>query len=177
MKRIYFFLIVILSGCTGVAPGLVPVAGFDVDRYLGQWYEVARLDHSFERGLSNVTANYSVKDDGGIKVVNKGYSVEDSRWDTANGKAYFVDESNLGHLKVSFFGPFYGSYVVFYIDDVDYQYAYVGSYNKDYLWLLSRDKNVSEVQKKHFIEMTKSKGYDTDSIIWVDQSNFATGAM
>lgn len=177
MKRIYFLLILILSGCTGVAPGLVPVDNFDVDRYLGQWYEVARLDHSFERGLSHVTANYSVKDDGGIKVVNKGYSIEDSRWDTANGKAYFVSESNKGHLKVSFFGPFYGSYVVFYIDDVDYQYAYVGSYNKDYLWLLSRDKNVSEAQKIHFLEMTKSKGYDTDSIIWVDQSNAIKGAM
>lgn len=177
MKRIYFLLILILSGCTGVAPGLLPVSNFDADRYLGQWYEIARLDHSFERGLSQVTANYSAKADGGITVVNKGYSAIDKNWDSATGKAYFVNESNEGHLKVSFFGPFYGSYVVFYIDDVDYQYAYVGSYNKDYLWFLSREKTVSTDQKQHFIEMTKAKGYATESIIWVDQSSANSESM
>lgn len=177
MKYIGFLLLVLLSGCTGIAPGIAPVSNFEIDRYTGQWYEIARLDHSFERGLSHVTANYTPSDDGGIKVLNQGFSAQDGQWDEANGKAYFVNESNIGHLKVSFFGPFYGSYVVFYIDEVDYQYAYVGSYNKDYLWLLARDKNVSEAQKKHFIEMTKSKGYDTDSIIWVDQSNAVIGAL
>lgn len=171
MRVIYLLLFLSLAGCTGIAPGLVPVSNFEIDRYLGQWHEVARLDHSFERGLSQVTANYSHNDDGGIKVVNNGYSAEDGQWDTAIGKAYFVNEANEGHMKVSFFGPFYGSYVVFYIDDVDYQYAYVGSYNKDYLWLLSREKSVSDHQKKHFLDMAISKGYDTESIIWVDQSN------
>lgn len=174
MRYVMFFLI-FLSGCTGVAPGIEPVSDFKIERYLGQWHEIARLDHSFERGLSNVTATYSLKDDGGVKVLNKGYSQRLDSWDTAEGKAYFVGQPDKGHLKVSFFGPFYGSYVVFYIDNVDYQYAYVGSYNKEYLWLLSRSKTVDESRKKHFIDMVDSNGYNTENIIWVDQSAVAQG--
>lgn len=156
-----------LMGCTGIAPGIAPVSDFDKDRYLGTWYEVARLDHSFERGLSQVTATYSMRDDGGIKVINRGYSIKDQAFDEAEGKAYFVGDSNTGHLKVSFFGPFYGSYVVFYLDD--YQLAYVGSTNHDYLWLLSRTPEISEPEKDHFIATIKRSGYSVDDIIWVSQ--------
>ena len=92
---------------------VTPVESFELNRYLGKWYEIARLDHSFERGLERVTAEYSLRDDGGISVVNRGYSIEDDEWKVAEGKAYFVNDKNLGYLKVSFFGPFYGSYVVF----------------------------------------------------------------
>ena len=151
MRAFYTLLILILSGCTGIAPGLVPVSNFESDRYLGKWYEIARLDHSFERGLSDVTANYSMRDDGGIEVVNQGFSITKNKSNTAEGKAYFVDDRTIGHLKVSFFGPFYGSYVVFELDPVDYQHAYVGSYNKNYLWLLSRTSTVTETRKQHFI--------------------------
>jgi apolipoprotein D and lipocalin family protein len=171
MRIFYTLLIFVLSGCTGIAPGLVPVSNFESDRYLGKWYEIARLDHSFEHGLSDVSANYSMRNDGGIAVVNQGFSVTKNSVDKAEGKAYFVGERTIGHLKVSFFGPFYGSYVVFELDAVDYQYAYVGSYNKDYLWLLSRTSTVTEARKQHFINSAKSKGYAADDLIWVDHSN------
>ena len=96
-----------------------------MERYLGKWYEIARLDHSFERGLSRVTAEYSLRDDGGLRVLNRGYAAADGEWSTAEGKAYFVRERDVGYLKVSFFGPFYGSYVIFELDDADYQYAFI----------------------------------------------------
>ncbi|MFA0071671.1 lipocalin family protein, partial [Vibrio breoganii] len=109
----------------------------------GTWYEVARLDHSFERGLSNISAEYSLRDDGGVKVVNRGYSLEKGEWNEAEGKAYFVEESDQGYLKVSFFGPFYGAYVVFELDKEGYQYAFVSGPDTDYLWLLSRTPEVA----------------------------------
>lgn len=113
----------LLHGCTGVPEGIKPVENFELERYLGKWYEIARLDHSFEEGLSNVSARYEPRKDGGVRVVNTGYSSEEQAWDTAEGKAYFVDQETSGHLKVSFFGPFYGSYVVFELDQDDYQYS------------------------------------------------------
>jgi len=94
------------------------------ERYLGRWYEIARLDHSFERGMSRVTAEYRKRDDGGIEVINRGYLADSKAWKEARGKAYFVDGSDKGYLKVSFFGPFYGSYVVFELDAKDYRYAW-----------------------------------------------------
>src|SRR5690554_7009160 len=102
-----------LSACTGLPSGIEPVTGFDQDRYLGTWYEIARLDHSFERGLSRVTAEYTLNDDGSIRVINRGYNTEKGAWKEAEGRAKFVGDSEVGHLKVSFFGPFYASYVVF----------------------------------------------------------------
>ena len=119
-----------------------PVDEFEVDRYLGRWYEIARLDHSFEKGLSQVTATYSPRKDGGIKVINRGYSAEKQQWKEAEGKAYFVGSNDEAYLKVSFFGPFYGSYVVFELDKKDYQYAFSSGPDNDYLWLLARTPNV-----------------------------------
>ena len=119
-----------------------PVDEFEVDRYLGRWYEIARLDHSFEKGLSQVTATYSPRKDGGIKVINRGYSAEKQQWKEAEGKAYFVGSNDEAYLKVSFFGPFYGSYVVFELDKKDYQYAFISGPDNDYLWLLARTPNV-----------------------------------
>ncbi|WP_445468635.1 lipocalin family protein [Marinobacter shengliensis] len=116
-------LLLLLSGCTGLPKGIEPITGFDQDRYLGTWYEIARLDHSFERGLSQVTAEYTLNNDGSIKVINRGYNAEKGEWKEAQGRAKFVGDSNVGHLKVSFFGPFYGSYVVFGLDE-DYSTAY-----------------------------------------------------
>ena len=133
------FLLSLLSfsliGCTGMPEGVVPVKDFDESRYLGKWYEIARLDHSFERGLSHVTAEYELRSDGGIKVINRGFSATKNKWKEAEGKAYFVGNRDKGHLKVSFFGPFYGSYIVFGLDQDNYQYAFISSYNTSYLWL------------------------------------------
>jgi len=161
-------LFILLIGCTGMPNGVVPVKNFDESRYLGKWYEIARLDHSFERGLSHVTAEYESRSDGGINVVNRGFSAEKNSWKEATGKAYFVGERNEGHLKVSFFGPFYGSYVVFELDETNYQYAFVSGYDTSYLWLLSRTPTISDDVKKLFVEQSKALGFDTSSLIFTE---------
>jgi len=107
-------------GCVGIPENIKPVESFDATRYLGKWYEIARLDHSFERGLTKVSATYSLRGDGGLKVVNHGWSAKDGTWKSATGKAFFVQDPGRGYLKVSFFGPFYGSYVVFDLDRAGY---------------------------------------------------------
>jgi len=155
-----------LMGCTGMPVGVVPVKNFDESRYLGQWYEIARLDHSFERGLSHVTAQYESRSDGGVKVINRGFSAAKNQWKEAEGKAYFIKNRDEGHLKVSFFGPFYGSYIVFGLDQEHYQYAFISGYDTSYLWLLSRTPTVSEDVKKRFVEKSKALGFDTDSLIF-----------
>jgi apolipoprotein D and lipocalin family protein len=167
----YFFcsVIFILSGCVGIPEGVKPVENFQLERYLGTWHEIARLDHSFERGLSKVTADYSLREDGGINVVNRGFSADNNAWQEAQGKAYFVNEADKGHLKVSFFGPFYGSYIVFELDTVGYQYAFVSGPNKDYLWLLARTPTVKPEVINKFISMSKSIGFDTSGLIFVNQ--------
>ena len=159
--------ILFITGCTGVAQGIKPVSELDMAQYQGKWYEIARLDHRFERGMSSVTANYTLKPDGYVEVINKGYVDEEQTWKQAIGKAKFVGDKKNGHLKVSFFGPFYGSYVVFELDKKNYQYAYVTSYNKDYLWLLSRTPTVSKERLTHFINTTKSYGFDTEALIYM----------
>ena len=164
-------LAVFMSGCTGLPDGVVPVDDFDSSRYLGKWYEIARLDHSFERGLDRVTAEYAQRDDGGLKVINRGYSREDNEWKDVEGKAYFVSDENTGHLKVSFFGPFYGSYVVFELDSQDYQYAFVAGYNKSYLWLLARTPEVSEELVARFVNRAGKLGFDTDRLIFVKHAD------
>jgi apolipoprotein D and lipocalin family protein len=161
------FAALLLAGCTGIPEGVRPVQGFDVDRYLGTWYEVARLDHRFERGLSRVTATYSLRDDGGIEVVNRGYDAADGAWREADGKAYFVGEADVGHLKVSFFGPFYGSYVVFDLDP-DYGHAFIVGYSTDYLWLLARDPDVGPDVKARFEARVEALGVDPSELIYVE---------
>jgi apolipoprotein D and lipocalin family protein len=162
-------LILLLAGCIGMPDGVEPVQGFDAERYLGRWYEIARLDHSFERGLEAVYATYEPREDGGIRVINRGYDSEDGEWKEAVGKAYFVEDADTAHLKVSFFGPFYGSYVVFDLDP-DYDVAYVSGYNSNYLWLLSRRPEVSETIKEDFRRRAASLGFDTGALVWVDNS-------
>ena len=162
--------IICLNSCTGIPDGVTPVKGIEKDKYLGKWHEIARLDHSFERGLNNVTAQYSMRKDGGIKVVNRGFSPKKERWKESVGKAYFVSDKSTGHLKVSFFGPFYGSYVIYHLDKKDYQYSYVTGPNRKYLWFLSRTPTVSKEQKEHFVKTAKELGYNTDALIFVDQS-------
>lgn len=153
--------------CVGVPKGIDPVQDFEISRYLGTWYEIARLDHPFERGLSKVSAEYSLKKDGGILVVNQGYDAKKKKWRKAKGKAYFVGNPNTGRLKVSFFGPFYGSYVIFALDKENYQFAFVTGPNRDYLWFLSRTPKVSENLKQQFIRESGKLGFDTAKILFV----------
>lgn len=161
-------LALLLTGCLGMPKTVVPVENFELDRYLGKWYEIARLDHSFERGLEKVTAEYSLRDDGGVAVINRGYSVKDKEWQQAEGRAYFVDDTNLGYLKVSFFGPFYGSYVVFELDRENYQYAFVSGPNTSYLWLLSRTPQLDQGTIQKFKRLAGKHGFDIDTLIYVN---------
>lgn len=160
----------ILGGCVGIPKGVQPVKEFDIRKYQGKWYEIARLDHSFERGMSGVSAEYSMRDDGGVKVINRGFSVPENRWKEAEGKGYFVGPQDEGYLKVSFFGPFYGAYAVFELDQQDYQYAFVAGNSTSYLWLLSRTPTVSKAVMDRFIKRAKELGFDTNALIFVDHT-------
>lgn len=156
----------LLAGCTGMPENVRPVEGFELERYLGTWYEVARLDHSFERGLEQVTAQYSLRPDGGVDVLNRGFSPERGEWREAVGKAYFADRPSEGHLKVSFFGPFYASYVVFGLDQSNYQYAFVSGPDTSYLWLLSRQPQVDDAVLQRFLREAQSLGFETADLIY-----------
>ena len=169
MKRIIFCLpLLLLSACLGYPKTVVPVQEFELQRYLGKWYEIARLDHSFERGLEKVTAEYSLREGGGVLVRNRGYSTTENAWEEAEGKAFFVEEPDSGYLKVSFFGPFYGSYVVFELDQEDYQYAFVSGPDESYLWFLSRTPTVSEDLLSRFEERARVLGFRTEDLILVN---------
>jgi lipocalin len=141
-----------------------PVAALDLNRYLGEWYEIARFDHSFERGVEQAKANYTQNADGTIKVVNSG--IKDGKPKTAIGKGKTTDTPGL--LRVSFFGPFYADYRVMLIDK-DYSRALVGSGSSDYLWILSRTSGLSETAKSELLAEARRRGYDTSKFIWVEQ--------
>lgn len=167
MRRFWVLLGLLgLSGCMGMPEGVTPVKPFELERYLGTWYEVARLDHSFERGLSRVTAEYRRLPDGGVRVVNRGFDKEKGEWKEAEGKAYFVEGEDQGYLKVSFFGPFYSSYVVFGLDE-GYETAFVAGFSRDYLWLLARQPEVGEEVKARFLERAEALGFDVAQLIWL----------
>ncbi|HHP7235269.1 MAG TPA: lipocalin family protein [Desulfobacterales bacterium] len=161
------FLVLGLIGCVGLPEGIEPVDGFDLNRYLGTWYEIARLDHSFERGLSRVTAHYSRREDGGLRVINRGFAEAENRWKEVEGQAEFVRDSNEGYLTVSFFGPFYGSYVIFELDREDYRYAFVSGPDKSYLWFLARTPEVSEEMTDRFVQRARALGFNTANLIFV----------
>jgi apolipoprotein D and lipocalin family protein len=169
MKKLFALLLgLLLIGCYRTPQNVEPVESFDLNRYLGKWYEIARLDHSFERGLEQITAEYSLREDGGVRVLNRGFSAEDNEWREAEGKAYFVGAADRAHLKVSFFGPFYGSYIVFGLDRENYQYAFVSGPSLSYLWLLSRKPRVSEEVMAEFLQQAGALGFATDELIFVD---------
>ena len=160
-------LATLLSGCTGIPEGITPVKPFELSRYLGTWYEIARLDHSFERGLSHIKANYALNTDGTVRVINSGLDEKTGEPRQVEGKAKFARGLDEGYLKVSFYGPFYGSYIVFELDD--YQHALVTSYNRDYLWLLARTPAISAEQQEALISKARALGFNTDELIFVDQ--------
>jgi len=172
LKKFIFGLVFLLAGCTGLPDGVTPVDHFQLERYLGTWYEIARLDHSFERGLSQVSAEYSLNADGSVKVINRGYSAGDNKWKQAEGKAYFVKRPDQGFLKVSFFGPFYGSYVILELDKKDYAYALVCGPDRSYLWLLARTPVISDGLKKSLVAKASDLGFKTENLIWVRHDTF-----
>jgi len=167
MKKTLMAIVLSLAGCVSVPENIAPVDNFNIERYLGTWHEIARLDHSFERGLTSVSAEYSLRSDGGLRVVNRGYSKKENKWKEVEGKGYFVDRKDQGFLKVSFFGPFYGSYVVFDLDRENYSYALVCGPDKSYFWLLARSPKIDDNLKKRLVDKAASLGFDTDKLIYV----------
>lgn len=159
----------ICASCSHIPKGAKPVSGFQPDRYLGKWHEIARFDYVFERNLNNVTATYSYNNNGTIKVLNSGYNYKKEAWKSATGKAKFRNDRNTGALKVSFFGPFYAAYNVIAIDE-DYQYALVAGKNLKYLWILSRTPSIPAGIKQQYLEKAAAIGYDTTGLIWVDHN-------
>jgi apolipoprotein D and lipocalin family protein len=155
-----------LFSCSTIPKGVTAVYLFDKNRYLGKWYEIARLDFKFERNLDNTTADYSVNPNGTIRVFNQGFNIKTKKWKSATGKAKFVKAENIAMLKVSFFGPFYSGYNVIAIDN-EYKYALIAGKNLKYLWILSRETFIPEDIKQKYIALAKNSGYNTDDLVWV----------
>ncbi|SFL50107.1 lipocalin family protein [Proteiniphilum acetatigenes] len=162
-----FMLALLFSGaCTTIPKEVQAVSPFDADKYLGKWYEIARLDFKFERDLNNTTAEYSMNEDGTIEVVNRGYNYVKKEWKEAIGKAKFVESPDIAKLKVSFFGPFYAGYNVAALDK-DYRYALVIGKSPKYMWILSRERTIPEDIRKDYIRKAKEIGVKTEELIWV----------
>jgi len=164
-------LALMACGDTGVPEGVTPVTEFDVSRYLGRWYEIARLDHRFERGLTHVTADYSLRDDGSLRVLNRGYDPEKGGWREAEGRALFVEDANVGRLKVSFFGPFYGGYNIIALDRDHYQWSLVSGPTREYLWILARQPQLDPDTYRLLTDKAGTLGFATDELIAVEQRN------
>ena len=160
--------IFLLNSCSNIPNGVKAVQPFDKQKYLGKWYEIARIDFRFEKDLNNTTANYSINNDGSIKVDNQGFNYKTMKWQQAIGKAKFIGNNNVAMLKVSFFGPFYSGYNVIALDS-EYKYALVAGKNLSYLWILSRDTTIPEDVKQNYLKIAENFGFKTSSLIWVEQ--------
>ncbi len=171
MKRMLGVLAVVCvsAGCSVKPPpeGVEPVQDFELKSYLGTWYEIARMDHSFERGMDQVKAEYSLNENGSVRVVNSGVLTAKDKKKSATGKAFFTGANDVGSLKVSFFGPFYGGYYIFDLDPEEY--SLVASGTRDYLWILSRKKTLSAKRTQQLMKKAAAAGYDTNALIWVRQ--------
>lgn len=156
-----------IGSCTSIPKGAVVVKPFDTNKYLGKWYEIARMDFRFERNLNNTTANYSLNENGTIKVDNQGYNYVTGEWKQAIGKAKPAGQPGEARLKVSFFGPFYSGYNVIALDR-EYKYALVAGKNLSYLWILSRETSVPDDIKNSYLKIAQDLGFDVSALIWVE---------
>lgn len=157
------------AGCSSIPSGVEAVRDFDAGRYQGKWYEIARLDHSFERGLSNVSATYTLRKDGGIDVLNRGYDKSSGKWKEVKGRAYFVKGKTVGRLKVTFFWPFYGGYNVISLDHENYSYAMVCGPTRSYLWILAREKTLRKSIIDKLVKAAEDSGFKVEELIFVEQ--------
>ena len=173
MKKIIVFgsiislgVLALLTSCASIPKNANPVQSFDIDKYLGDWYEIARFDFRFEKNLDNVMAQYSLNDKMNVNVINSGYNFKKEKWVSAEGVAKFRGDKNTAALKVSFFGPFYSGYNVIALDD-NYKYALVAGKDLNYIWILSREKSIPENIKTEYLNIAQEIGYDTSKLIWV----------
>lgn len=166
MKKIFSLsvLLCLLGGCSKPTVDNSVVNNFDLNRFLGSWYEIARFDHKFERGMEQTKATYTLREDGKVDVLNTG--MKDGKHSKAKGVAKLTDTPAL--LRVSFWGPFYSDYRVMLLDS-DYRYALVGSGSDDYLWILSRTPQITPETQTLILAEAQKRGYDTDKLIWVNQ--------
>ena len=155
---------------SSIPKNAVAVKPFDIKRYLGKWYEIARIDYLFENRLNNTSAEYSLNPDGSVKVLNRGYHSPSGKWKEATGRAIFAGDDKEGKLKVSFFGPLYSGYNVIALDN-NYQYALVAGRNLDYLWLLSRERTMPATIIEDYLQQARRLGYDTTKLVWVEQNS------
>lgn len=170
-RNLLYSLIILVTmlgffSCATIPENATAVTSFDKAKYLGKWYEIARFDFKFEKNLDNTTAEYSLNENGSIKVVNKGYNTKTGEWKQAIGKAKFVKDDRIAMLKVSFFGPFYGGYNVIAIDE-DYKYALIAGESLKYLWILSRETSIPDDIKTEYLAIAKNVGYDTSNLLWI----------
>ncbi len=177
MKHDFFFRLrrgsllvlaaLVLAGCTGIPRGLTPVEGFELRRYEGRWFEIMRLDHGFERGLSEVTATYSVQADGRVRVLNRGYDDKRCRWREIEGSATFLGDPRTGSLGVTFFPPFAGGYHVIALDREGYQWAMVSGPTRGYLWILARAPELEPQVLERLVREARSLDFPVDELIRV----------
>ncbi len=158
--------VIILNSCASIPKNAKAIKNFDVNKYLGTWYEIARFDFRFEKDLNNVSAQYSLNEKGNVIVLNSGYNSIKKEWKKADGLAKFRGEKDIAKLKVSFFGPFYSGYNVVALDE-NYRYALIAGKNLDYLWILSRTKEIPEEIKNSYLQIAQEIGYDISKLIWV----------
>jgi len=170
LRGLCFFVLICLSGCTGKPDGVEPIRSFDINRYAGKWFEIMRLDHRFERGLSNVTATYTLQTDGSVKVVNRGFDRTKCEWDEAKGRAVFQDDPGTASLLVTFFWPFSGGYHVFALDKTNYEWAAISGPSRKYLWILARRPSLAPATKDRLVEKARGLGFPVDDLILVDHS-------
>jgi len=168
LTLLLLLLSTLVSGCTGIPDGVEPVRPFDIQRYKGEWFEIMRLDHSFERGLTNVTATYTLRNDGSVAVLNKGFDRKSCRWKEADGRAVFQGTPDTASLSVTFFWPFAGGYHVAALDQQDYSWALIAGPSKDYLWILARQPDLSADIRNSLVDKARSMGFPVDELILVD---------
>lgn len=162
-------IIGVIASCSSMPKKAKVVDNFELPKYLGLWYEIARIDFRFEKNMNNVSAQYSMNPKGYVNVLNSGYNYEKKEWKSATGKAKFRKDENKAALKVSFFGPFYSGYNVIALDK-DYKYALVAGKDLDLLWILSREKSIPKEIKEQYLNIAKEIGYDTSRLIWVEHN-------
>jgi apolipoprotein D and lipocalin family protein len=166
-STLYILYLLFLLSCSGGEKPLDVVNNLDVEKYMGTWYEIARLPNSFEDGLSHITATYTLRKDGKISVQNKGVKTN-GKISEVKGVAYIPNKAESAKLEVSFFRPFYGKYWILALDSISYQYALVGHPNRSYLWILSRQPKLPETTLEMLIKTGNKKGFDTQKMVFVN---------